>query len=355
MPLTHEHKTAALIARSWRELTGGGPTLVACSGGADSVALLLALDAAARRDATNRRAEGGAAGSARPEIAAAFVVHDLRPREEELADAEFVRSLCARLGVAFVMGEVTSEGGNAEGVSRERRYALLAQMAAARGMRFVATGHHADDQLETLVMALVRGSGPAGLRGVAPSRALEHGVTLIRPMLGVTRAECQRMCRDAGVTWREDWTNGDTRRLRAALRAGPIAELVRLRPESPRRAARTAALMRDVTTLIDDAARSLARANHTWTRAELRGTPGVVVAAVLRNAAGSLTGGAGLDALGERVIDPVVRAIGGKSARPRVFEWAMGVRVRVTSREVRVWREDAAEGDGERGTIRPGG
>lgn len=310
------------VALAWRRLADpeaarGVPTLVACSGGADSTALLLALALATR------------------EIAAAFIVHDMRSRELELADARFVEGLCEGLRIPFILGEVSSAGGNVEGRSRERRYALLAELARERGIGAVATAHHGDDQLESLVMALVRGSGPAGLRGIAPRRSLDHGVALIRPMLGCTREEARAACSRAGIAWREDHTNDDTRRLRAALRAGPIAELVRLRPRAPARAAETAELMRQAHELLRSRAAVLARPDHAWGRDELRAQPALVIGEVLRAAARELLAGAGADALPRRVVTEAVRAIRDASTEPRRFAWAGGVSVIVTAREVR--------------------
>jgi tRNA(Ile)-lysidine synthase len=294
------------------------PTLVACSGGADSTALLLALALASR------------------DIAAAFIIHDLRTRELELADARFVEELCEHLRIPFILGEVTSEGGNAEGRSRDRRYALLAKLAHERGITMVATAHHADDQLESQVMALLRGSGPAGLRGVAPRRPLEHGVTLIRPMLRCTREDARVACARAGVTWREDHTNDDTRRLRAALRAGPIAELIRLRPRAPLRAAETADLMRQTHDLVRSHAAALARTDHVWTRDELRAQPALIIGEVLRAAARELLAGEHADALPRRAVAEAVRAIRDTSTEPRRFGWSGGIIVTVTAREVRI-------------------
>lgn len=313
------------VALQWRRLSDpdrrrGVPTLVACSGGADSTAMLLALALATR------------------DLAAAFIIHDLRPREEELADARAVEGLCEHLRIPFLLGEVTSVGGNAEGLSRTRRYELLARMASDRGMHCVASAHHADDQLESLVMALLRGSGPAGLRGIAPTRPLTKAVTLIRPMLHSTREDAQRACRRAGVEWCEDHTNTDTRRLRAALRTGPLAELVRLRPGAPRRAAETAQLMREAHALVQREARQLVRAEHTWRRDELRDQPAIVIGAALRAAAADSLRGSGADRLSHRLVSDAVRAIRDDKTDQRRFTWPGQIAITVTAHDVRLQR-----------------
>ena len=193
------------ITRSWRRLTNdGAPTLVACSGGADSVALALAL------------------WSAGAPITLGHVVHDLRPETEAHADRDLARALADRLGCSFLESSIQVTGvGNDEGVARTRRYRALVSMAQEASLRYVASAHHADDQLESMLMAIARGAGLEGLSGVATSRTLDDGVTLIRPMLTVTRIDAEAICLAAGASWAHDVTNDDTDRFRNAVRDGP--------------------------------------------------------------------------------------------------------------------------------------
>lgn len=335
--LNRRDPAVAAIARAWRRLTlrtpgqpaprrargGGGPTLIACSGGADSTALALAL-----RAATDR-------------LALAHIVHDLRPLADAEADRDAVRELAHRLGLPFFEGRTVTRGvgGNTEAVARRRRYAELARLAAENGYPFVATAHHADDQLESIVMALVRGAGPAGLRGVADHRALPRGITLIRPMLGITSADARRLCSLAGVTWRTDATNADTTRLRAALRHGPLADLVRLRPQAPHRAARTARLMADAAAMIRSRADAVFGDAHAWDRAALAAEPESVVGEGLRAAAMRLIADRRRDRLTARRLDPVVAAIRDDSTEPRSFDWPGGLRVMVNARRVEMVRQ----------------
>ncbi len=327
----------ATIARAWRRLTlrtpgqpaprrargGGAPTLIACSGGADSTALALAL-----RATTDR-------------LALAHIVHDLRPRADAEADRDAVRALAQRLGLPFFEGRVVTRasGGNLEAVARRQRYARLAELAAANGYPFVATAHHADDQLESIVMALIRGAGPAGLRGVADHRALPRGITLIRPMLSITRADAQRLCMLAGEVWRTDATNDDTTRLRAALRHGPLADIVRLRPQAPGRAARAARLMADAATMIRARARAVFGEALSWDRAALAAEPESVVGEGLRLAAERLIADRRRDRLTARRLDPVVAAIRDDSTEPRRFDWPGGLRILVGARRVELIRQ----------------
>jgi tRNA(Ile)-lysidine synthase len=327
-------RAVAEIIRSWRELTGGAAvrdadrrTLFACSGGADSSALSLALAAAA------------------PEaIALAHIVHDMRPPEQAHADRDAVRDLAAHVGVPFVEGvaQARERGGNLESAARHARYKALGVLAGGQ-YPYVATAHQGDDQLETVLMRLMRGGGPRGLAGIRASRLLPgFPVRVIRPMLGVTRADSERICRVAGHGWCEDATNRDTTRLRGALRASIIPRLKRLAPGVVSRARTSGELLAEAAELVDGNAGALmARGTPlkgggwSWERAALRAESPLVLGTMLRLAAAKLTEDVGLDRLAWRLVKPVVNAIADASTEPRRFEWR-GVDVVVTSRSVEV-------------------
>ncbi len=312
---------AARIARQWRTLTRGAPTVGACSGGADSTALVLALWAA------------------RAPLTIAHVVHDLRPREEALADRDAVRTTAGRLGVPLREAEVCASGrGNAEGAARGGRYRALAQVARECGCRYVATGHHAGDVLETMLMAIARGAGPRGLAGPAPARAIADGITLVRPMLGVGRADAERICALAGVEPRHDSTNDDRSRLRAAVRTGAARELLDARPGAACGAARAAGLLRDAAGLVADRAGEVFGEGFDWARESLRRERAIIVGEGLRLGAARLTGGAGLDRLTQGVLAPAVRAIRDGSGAVRRFDWPSGLLLTVGPERVRLER-----------------
>lgn len=313
------------MVRRWREHTGGSaPTLVACSGGVDSCALLLALRAA------------------RAPLVVAHVVHDLRPPETAHADRDFVRSLADSLGLDLVIDEVhvRADRDNLEAAARRARYRALERIARRAGLRFVATAHHADDQFESIVMALLRGAAPAALAGVAPRRALAEGVTLIRPMLGLVREDAVRLCRAAGVQWREDATNQDRSRTRSALRLGPLRDIAALRPGSAKRAARAADLLRDAARLVEERVHSVFADRLEWDRDRLALETTLVLGAGLRRAALRIASHAadpaGADRLGARAVDPVIRAIRDHATHTRVFTWPVGdgVHLHVRARTV---------------------
>ena len=180
------------------------PVLVAVSGGADSVALahaLLALDVP---------------------IAIAHFDHQTRDGESA-ADAGFVEALARDLGVAcFSTGrDIESEAADStlsfEEYAREARYGFLVATAKAQGCGAIATGHHADDQAETVLMRVLRGTSTRGLAGIPPVGARD-GVPLIRPLIDVSRGEILAYLRDGGFEYREDASNQDSAFVRNRIR-----------------------------------------------------------------------------------------------------------------------------------------
>ncbi|MGQ7830901.1 tRNA lysidine(34) synthetase TilS [Altererythrobacter sp. Z27] len=173
---------------------------VAVSGGPDSLALLL-LAAAARPGA----------------IEAATVDHGLRP--ESAAEAEMVASICDELGVPHAVLKVEVAPGNLQQEARLARYRALGEWQQARGIDILMTAHHADDQAETLLMRLNRGSGLGGLAGVR-SRGSNpaNGGIVLRPLLGWRKDELERIVRDCVVAPARDPSNEDDRFDRARIR-----------------------------------------------------------------------------------------------------------------------------------------
>lgn len=181
-------------------LTPGRRVLAAVSGGPDSVCLAHWLSVQARRK--------------KLEVALLHVNHGLRGKSAE-RDAEFVRALGARLGLrvtvvrADVTGRAKKSGQGLEDAGRKERYRALA--ARARRGRFdaVATGHQLDDQAETVLLHLLRGTSLEGLGGIPARRPLAPGVELIRPLLPLTRAEVMLYLEIHDLDWRDDRTNRD--------------------------------------------------------------------------------------------------------------------------------------------------
>lgn len=187
---------------------------IAVSGGPDSVALLLL------------------AGAAYPgRVEAATVDHRLRP--ESADEAVFVADLCADLGCPHATLRVEVPAGKAglQGEARQARYAALFAWSGERDLPLLLTAHHADDQAETLLMRLQRGSGIAGLAGVRAVRR-EPNLTIVRPLLGWSRAELAAIVASAGIAPVDDPSNRNPRFDRVAMRrflaANPQFEAPRL-------------------------------------------------------------------------------------------------------------------------------
>jgi tRNA(Ile)-lysidine synthase len=187
---------------------------VAVSGGPDSVALLCAL--------VELRDTAGAGP-----LVIAHLNHRLRGEESD-ADEAFVRALRASLTAAGHIGlelccegidvAARAEGQNLEEIARQVRYEWLAGVAREYRLELVATGHTADDQAETVLHRLLRGSGLQGLRGIAAQRELESGIAVIRPLLAVSRADVLAYLAERGQVYRTDSSNADPGRTRNRIR-----------------------------------------------------------------------------------------------------------------------------------------
>lgn len=159
----------------------------------------------------------------RLELHAAHLNHGLRPgRAEE--DAEWTQALCRQLDLpiiaehADVPGRAQAEHWNIEEAARIVRYEFFARAAKNVGATHVAVAHHADDQVETVLHHLSRGTGLAGLRGMKRSRPLAEGITLVRPLLSVRRATIENWLAEIGQDHRIDATNADVGRTRNRIR-----------------------------------------------------------------------------------------------------------------------------------------
>jgi hypothetical protein len=158
----------------------------------------------------------------------------------------------------------------------------------------------------------------------------------------IAREDCRRICTAAGVEWREDATNADTTRLRAAVRHRLTPVLKGIRPDVLARAIAAVAHGREMGLLLRRealkalrAARPVGAGGVEWERSELRDQPGIVIGETLRLARRRICGRTGEDRAGRRAVDPIVRAIRDRSTDPRVFALGGG-RVRVSARRVSV-------------------
>ncbi|MEK7830602.1 MAG: tRNA lysidine(34) synthetase TilS [Acidobacteriota bacterium] len=174
--------------------------VVAVSGGADSISLLDACVRLSGRDKLPVK------------IFAAHLNHQLRGEESD-GDEAFVRRLAVELGIECLIERIAvadfakAEKRNLEATARRLRYEFLARAAESFRAEFVCTAHTLDDQAETILMRLLRGTGADGMRGIRLASPLGENAKLIRPMLAVTRAEVLEHCARYNLEFRRDSSN----------------------------------------------------------------------------------------------------------------------------------------------------
>jgi len=217
--------------RRYSMIERGDRVVIAVSGGADSMALLFALHSLS--------------SDLDCELAVAHLDHGLRP--SSAADARFVEEQAASLGLPVmsercdVLGEAAARRQGIEEAARGVRRTFLARVAAEWGASRVALGHTADDQAETVLFRLARGTGWDGLCGMAPVSG-----PIIRPLLFLTRGEVRQFAADQGIPWREDETNGDVSFARNRIRERVLPELAAINPDVVRSIARFADIAGDM-------------------------------------------------------------------------------------------------------------
>lgn len=245
------------------------PVLVALSGGADSVALLHALQVLGYP------------------VRAFHLNHCLRGAESE-RDEVFCRTLCARMGVELTVERVDvaaaarEQGTGVEETARRIRYARLQD--AAQGGK-IATAHTADDNLETVLFHLVRGTGPKGLAGIPPVRG-----QIIRPLLRVERTQVEQYLTSLGQDYVTDSTNADDAYTRNRIRHTVIPVLRAIQPTAAQAAARLGDLLRQdedcLNGLAQECLAQAARPDGAWNIAPLRQAHPAVRARALRRLLG---------------------------------------------------------------------
>jgi tRNA(Ile)-lysidine synthase len=221
------------------------PLVVAVSGGADSVCLIHVLIAL--------REELGV------ELHVAHLDHQLRGTDSR-RDARYVANLARRLGIPAtierrdVRGYHAGQGASLEESAREVRYAFLTEVVGAVGADRVVTGHTLDDHAETVLMHLIRGTGTGGLRGLQPINSWQTGagdLTIVRPLLEVTRQETFEYCRHHRLRPRLDVSNFSLSPLRNRIRHQLLPLLREYNPQMVEALARTASIVGDDLRLLD--------------------------------------------------------------------------------------------------------
>ncbi|GAB4108180.1 MAG: hypothetical protein Kow00105_14430 [Phycisphaeraceae bacterium] len=360
------HPVVKEVARGLRGKCGvpeGAHVLVAVSGGADSVALLRAIHAIKER----RRW--------RLSVTVGHVQHHLRGEDAE-QDARFVASLARQLGLPYLRKDLDPAGaqGNVENWARKHRYRTLKEMAGNCGASFIATAHHGDDQLETLLMRLLRGTALKGLSGIRyqipcvnetalPKKNEQDtsvddtlrqqcrypdigshtpGPTIIRPMLTVSRADVTDFLKKLNQDWRTDHSNADTTRWRARLRAEVLPVLEAMRPKAGQRATRLAEYLQGMQRVLEAAVQEAETCvvpvpqGYELPRPACRAMERVVLSGLLRKLLVEL--GVNRDKLSAPKMDRVLCAIYDRQGGSRVFQFPTGIEIIITRDTLRLHR-----------------
>lgn len=208
----------------------GEKVVLGVSGGADSIAMMHALHEI---------------NDPRLELIVAHLNHGIRG-EEAKRDADFVREAARKLRLKYFYGEVdTPSYGKEQGLSLEEaarilRYRFLHDVSSKQYAKKIATAHTLDDQAETVLMRLLRGSGSRGLSGIPP--VLNN--TVIRPLIETTRADVEEYLKSRKIAWVEDSTNQSEEHLRNRIRGSLIPDLEQYNPRIKETLAKTADIMR---------------------------------------------------------------------------------------------------------------
>ncbi len=240
----------AALAKSIQSFSlGGRRILVGVSGGGDSVALLHGLVALVDQE--------------RLQLVAAHLNHGIRGAAAA-EDAAWTAALCQRLDIPLVLESADvpayarEQGLNLEEAARDMRYRFFERAAGAANCSHVAVAHTADDQVETVLHHLFRGTGLAGLQGMPATRPLARGIMLARPLIGFYRSQLLAFLESIGAEFRTDESNFDQARTRSRIRNEALPELVRiLGPQILEAVRQTADRVRDVQATIAELAAEL--------------------------------------------------------------------------------------------------
>lgn len=325
------HRLAATVARSLRESCRVGPEgsiALATSGGGDSTAMLLIVAALAGR------------GEA-PAPVAIGIDHGLRPEAGRELDA--VGNLCASLGIPFERVALRMAGarGNVLARARAARYDALVAAAERRGIATLATAHHADDRLESILLGIGRGRGLSSLASPRPRRRLSARVTLVRPMLAIRHADCLEFLGVVGAAWSEDLSNLEPSRARGFLRTSVLPAFLARWPSAAMHAAALADEMSLAVRALDRvcAGRFGVAERSRWPAATFRGLDPTLAAWALRRAAQRLDPAAACRAERRDWMSAARLAIAASGEnRPPKRRLIGGLEVRTSTRQVEIVR-----------------
>lgn len=255
---------------------GGGRVCVALSGGADSVSLLIVLN--------ELREELGA------ELFACHLNHGLRGEESD-RDERFCRGLCEKLGIPLYtrkisVSELAKKHESIEQAARRERYAFFEEALSHFGANTLATAHNANDNAETVLLNMSRGTGLKGLCGIPPVRSFAAGkYRVIRPLINCLRAEIEAFLRERGQDCVTDATNLSEDYTRNRIRRRIIPELAEINPSVIAVIGRMTGNLRADSDFLDSLAEkalAAAREGRGWNAAKLSALPDPIKARAIR-------------------------------------------------------------------------
>lgn len=211
------YKSPQLLA----SLSQNTPVLLAFSGGADSSSLLHILN-------NDAKTYGYA-------LHAAHFNHQIRGEEAD-RDAEFCKSICEKLSIPFHLGcadvpTLAKENGSSlETEAREQRYAFFEKIMRENNIPILVTAHHAEDQIESVMLHILRGCGITGLKGISECRPLSNELYLVRPILNTKKEDILSYCAENNIEFVTDSTNSDTNYARNFVRAELLPKMYELQP-----------------------------------------------------------------------------------------------------------------------------
>lgn len=305
-PSQNSHANRIAVAENFIDLNRENRhAIVAVSGGVDSLALLSSLSALVPHK----------------DMTPVFVCHGIRSKKEETKSLKATQEACDVLGIKNLV--VWHEPGkplhskSSESDARNLRYSCLAESAGDDGC--IVTAHHADDQLETLIMRLSRGSGIRGLSGIPSisSLPIEHKKSplVIRPMLSLCKEDCVDICKDLGIQWHEDVTNKKLDNPRNAIRHKVIPEIKKFYPKASQKASTAAEQIRVIADDIDAAVHEIRKLESksqdsiSISRPFLKTLPKHVVGTYLRDAFSRIANRKGLGRINNIKTNRLIRLV----------------------------------------------
>ena len=295
-----------------REAIQDQDIVVGVSGGGDSIALLLLCVAASMQQSSSFT------------VIVGHIHHGLRDESDD--ELLRVKDICKRFGVKCITKKIAvqSKNGSLAAGARDARYEALCSIANEHHISTIAVAHHADDQLETMLMALCRGGGMRQLAGMAHTRALTNEINLLRPLLHVEKRTLIEICASAEVEFCEDPTNKDCSTPRGRLRCDVIPILRELWPAADRHAANASSILHPAIDAFDESIDE----GTSWSRESLSQSPAAVIAATIHHAVGNHAT--------YETIQSVAGAIADNNTEPRTFVCSDGCVVNVTAHLVEV-------------------